>query len=366
MTLIASDEDRTLGDVLIGQSAAMRQLRDLVLKVAPLELPVLIQGPTGAGKELVAAMLHRHSGRPGPLVAFNVCAVAESLLEDALFGHVRGAFTGALRDAPGYLLEADHGTIFLDEINGMPLHAQAKLLRAIETGAFRPLGGARDRQSAFRVVAASNEDIDRLIAHQRFRADLAQRLRGATIRVPTLRQRLEDIPLLVTHIVRSRAPGAREWRFSADALDRLRQHDWPGNVRELQHVVLRAIAFAVGGSVTAVDVAMALEESSPASAHAPSTTYLELEQREHLRQQLLTLLEETDGNVLEVARRCHVSRSTLYRRLRELDVPTPKRRHPTVPRSEQSPSLILTILRNKRLGENKRENSENKNGESIR
>src|SRR4051812_29569272 len=154
--------------MLVGRSMAMRRLRATIERVATARIPVLIEGATGTGKELVASLLHQLSGRRGAYVAFNVCAIADSMFEDALFGHVRGAYTGASADAPGFLREAHAGTVFLDEIGGLPVALQAKLLRTIETGVLRPIGGSRDVASDFRVVAATNEGVGRLVAEDRF------------------------------------------------------------------------------------------------------------------------------------------------------------------------------------------------------
>jgi DNA-binding NtrC family response regulator len=167
--------------LLIGEAPAVRRLRRTVERIAPSRLPVLIEGPTGSGKELVAELLHQRSGRRGELVAFNVCAIGETMFEDALFGHVRGAYTGASGDAPGFLREAHGGTVFLDEIGGLPPLLQPKLLRALETGVFRPIGSARDSTSDFRLVSATNDGIESLVAAGRVRADIAHRLSGFVV-----------------------------------------------------------------------------------------------------------------------------------------------------------------------------------------
>src|SRR5678816_48003 len=171
---------------LIGDSFPMQRLRALIARVAPTNVPVLIEGATGTGKELVAAMLHRLSGRGGAFVPFNVCALPDSMFEDALFGHVKGAYTGAAGDTLGYLREANGGTAFFDEISGLALGLQPKLLRAIETRTIRAVGSSRDVTSDFRVVAATNECLDELVDAGRFRADLNHRLSGLVLTVPTL------------------------------------------------------------------------------------------------------------------------------------------------------------------------------------
>ncbi|HTE44390.1 MAG TPA: sigma 54-interacting transcriptional regulator, partial [Gemmatimonadaceae bacterium] len=226
----------------VGDSLAIRRLRELVATIAPTRVPVLIEGATGTGKELIAALVHRCSRRSGKLVAFNVCAFGEAMFEDSLFGHVRGAYTGAIDDSLGLLREADGGTAFFDEISGLPLSMQAKLLRAVETGVFRPIGAARDAQSDFRLVAATNDRLGLLVDSGRFRADLKHRISGVTIHVPSLCERVDDIPALASHFAR-RATG-REMPIDARATALLMDSPWPGNVRELKQVVEIAAAFA--------------------------------------------------------------------------------------------------------------------------
>lgn len=205
-------------------------------------MSVLIEGPTGSGKEVVARALHSASGRSGAFVAFNACAISDSMFEDALFGHVRGAFTGASSDAPGFLREARDGTVFLDEISGLALSSQVKLLRAIESGEFRPIGARSDVRSNARVVAATNEDVATLVGSLRFRSDLAHRLRAISIRVPSLAEHLDDVPALVRHFL-DRA-GFSGMLVSDRALEMLQCRAWPGNIRELKHVVERTAIFA--------------------------------------------------------------------------------------------------------------------------
>jgi DNA-binding NtrC family response regulator len=194
-----------IADLLVGESAVMVRLRDLVLRLAPARLPVLVQGPTGAGKELVAQALHRASGRKGRCVAFNACAIPDAMFEDALFGHVRGAFSGASHDHTGYLGEANGGTVFMDEIGSLGIDAQAKLLRAVETRVFRPVGARRDQESDFRLVTATNVRLGDLVGTGRFRPDLAHRISAAVITVPALAEHPEDIPALAEHFAREAA-----------------------------------------------------------------------------------------------------------------------------------------------------------------
>ncbi|HXD49530.1 MAG TPA: sigma-54 dependent transcriptional regulator [Gemmatimonadaceae bacterium] len=310
----------TLVDSLVGDSPSMQRLRALVTAVAPSRIPVLIEGPTGSGKELVAALLHRASRRSGPLVAFNVCALSDSMFEDALFGHVKGAFTGALGDSLGFLREARGGTAFLDEISGLPLHSQAKLLRALETGVVRPVGSSRDEATDCRIVTATNEHLDDLVHAGRFRADLAHRLSGVVVAVPPLADRREDIPQLVHHFacVAAGDEPDRSVVVATRAIDLLQSHDWPGNVRQLRLAV--EAARVIGGGVIDVDaVETLLATRSRAALPVSSPTYLE-------REQLVAALAAASGDTERAAEQLGVHRATIYRRMKRLGIPVPTSR----------------------------------------
>ena len=296
--------------ILIGESAAMHELRSVIVRVAPSMLPVLVQGETGVGKELVAQAIHRASGRSGALVPVNVCAISDSMFEDALFGHVRGAFTGAVQSTAGYLTEAHVGTLFLDEISGLSLASQAKLLRALETRRFRPVGAAVDRQSDFRLVAASNEDLGVLAAEGRFRTDLLHRLGGIRLQVPPLRDRLGDVPLLVEAFASALGHPSTTVRIEPEAMAALQQHWWPGNVRELRHVVEAALVMNALGCVKVGDV-LALTRATPPVRRARR-------QRQH--EVLLDILKQVEWDIDRAARRLGVHRATVYRRLKQLGV----------------------------------------------
>lgn len=309
-----------LSEFIIGDSPAIRGVRALILKFAPTELPVLIQGPTGSGKELVARALHRASGRRGKQVAFNVCAITESLFEATLFGQVKGAFTGATTDALGFLAEADGGTIFFDEIGGLPLRMQPKLLRVIEEGEYRPLGAKTDRRSDFRVVAAANEDLAAHVATHEFRADLLHRLSAAVIHVPGLDERADDIPVLARHFARTTKLAAGGAVLTDGAIQLLQKHEWPGNVRELQHTVDRAVAYApnsiIHSSTINEVIDLACRPSSPTA----------LSDRE--RSALLEVLERNHWRIEQTAHELGVHRSTLFRRMRHLGIARADRRKP--------------------------------------
>lgn len=306
-------------EILLGESPAIRRVRELVQKVAPTRLSVLVHGPTGAGKELVAQALHLLSGRSGPFVAFNVCAIAESLFEDALFGHVRGGFTGATDSSPGFLLEAQAGTIFLDEIGGLPLAAQTKLLRALETRQFRPVGAAADRSSDFRVVTATNENVGHLTAAGRFRRDLLHRLDGAVIEVPGLNERRKDIPLLAHHFAliarsgrTSAANGQSAPPITESAIELLVHHPWPGNVRELRTVIERAGALADEDCIDAGAVKSALRMRVPGASKAIVGICPARYER------MLEVLNVHGWDVDATAAALGVHRATVYRTMRRI------------------------------------------------
>ena len=299
---------------IVGESTAVRRLRALIAVAAPTRLAVLIQGPTGAGKELVASALHAASGRRGRFVPFNVCAIGDSMFEDALFGHVRGAYTGAWSETPGFLLEADGGTAFFDEISGLQPMLQAKLLRAIETGEFRPIGAKRDAKSDFRVIAATNERLNVLIGERRFRSDLAHRIGGVIINVPSLAERVEDIPFLVRHFL-DRADAAHVIVTPA-ALARLAAYHWPGNVRELKQTVEWAAALCEAE----------LSEATVQAALAQRAHGIVVVSDEDLcveGRALRQTLERHSWNTDAAARELGVHRATLYRRMKRLRLTTP-------------------------------------------
>jgi two-component system nitrogen regulation response regulator GlnG len=248
-------------DTLLGQSPAMRELFRAIGRLAQAPLSVLITGETGTGKELVARALHRESPRASrPFVALNTAAIPAELLESELFGHEAGAFTGATRRHPGRFEQAHGGTLFLDEIGDMPLALQTRLLRVLQQGEFFRVGGRELIRVDVRVVAATHQDLEARVAAGQFRADLLHRLDVVRLRLPALRERREDLPLLAAHFLARAAQrfGAREKRLDREALERLRAHDWPGNVRELENLCWRLAALAPGERVGRADVDAAL------------------------------------------------------------------------------------------------------------
>jgi len=295
-------------------SQAGRSMMAWVRRIAPTELPVLVQGESGVGKERVSRALHRLGPRhDGPFVAINCTAVTETLLEAELFGTVRGAYTGSERDRPGLFRQADGGTLFLDEVGDMPLAMQAKLLRVLDTGRIRPVGGEAETAVDVRVVAATHRNLRRRVASGRFRADLFHRLAVLEVRVPPLRSRLDELPALVGALaprLRRETRGA-EVRLAADAWPALRAHPWPGNVRELHAVLARAALCARGRAIRAADLDLHADPTSPATDSDPALE----------RQMIETALRRTGGSIARAASLIGWSRQKLYRRMESLDVP---------------------------------------------
>ncbi len=235
--------------ILVGASAAMRKLQASLDRLGDQDVPILIQGESGTGKELVARALHdRGARRRKRFVALNCGAIPESLIDSELFGHIKGAVTGATTDRAGVFVEADGGTLFLDEIGDMPLAVQARLLRVLQESEVRPLGGTGVRKVDVRVIAASHVDLSRAVEQEKFRQDLYYRLNVVVLRVPPLRERLDDLPLLAAHFLRKHG-GEKPPTLSPDALEAMTEYAWPGNVRELENAILHAIALHHGDSI---------------------------------------------------------------------------------------------------------------------
>jgi DNA-binding NtrC family response regulator len=239
--------DASRAATILGDSPAIERLRQQVTQLAGIPLPVLIHGETGTGKELVARALHDQSGRRGRFEPVNCGSIPRDLIESELFGHERGAFTGASTKHTGLFMQADSGTLFLDEIGELPDQLQTRLLRVLETGAIRPLGAAREIYVHVRIVAATHVDLERAVREGRFRRDLYYRLAAAVLTTPPLRARPIDIPVLAQQVLDEEAAQGHRCRLSDAAMERLMGHPWPGNVRELRNVLRRAVA--LGGAV---------------------------------------------------------------------------------------------------------------------
>jgi DNA-binding NtrC family response regulator len=296
---------------LVGSSQAMRRVIQLIEKVSPTDATVLVRGPSGSGKELVARAIHYNSPRKDrPLVTINCAALQETLLESELFGHEKGAFTGAVQTKAGLIEVAEGGTLFIDEVAETAPGLQAKLLRVLEDGHFRRVGSNQEMTADVRIVAATNKDLDTEQKAGRFREDLYYRLNVVTIPLPPLRQRREDIPELIEHFLTTRQVGPRRLRIEADAMKALCRHDWPGNVRELANVLERAQILAEGDTITVDDLPDNLG-GEPVEAPDSEPGHLRAMERKHV----MEMLRQHKGNKVHTARALGISRRALYRLL---------------------------------------------------
>jgi two-component system, NtrC family, nitrogen regulation response regulator NtrX len=316
---------------MVGDSYAMAKLREQVAMAAPTNGRVLIFGENGTGKELVARNIHQMSRRrAGPFVEVNCAAIPEDLIESELFGHVRGAFTGAVADRRGKFELAHGGTIFLDEIADMSLKTQAKVLRVLQEQIMEPVGGSNRIKVDARVLAATNKDLTGEIRAGRFREDLYFRLNVVPIFVPPLRDRQEDIPLFADHFmaVLAREYGRRPKTFESDALVALRQYPWPGNVRELRNVIERLMIMVPGDRISSRDVTF-LDQGPPADGPAStqilSSAPLHEARDQFERDYILRALAVQQGNISRTADVLGIERSNLYRKMRSFGI-APSRR----------------------------------------
>lgn len=309
---------------IIGQSPAMRQVFEIIQTVGGTDVTVLIQGETGAGKDLVAQAIHHCSPRKdGPFVTLNCSALNDNLLESELFGHVRGAFTGAVADRPGRFELAAGGTLFLDEIGDTSPAMQSKLLRTLEEKTFERVGDTRTRKVDVRIIAATHRDLRKLVTEGRFREDLYFRLTVMPVHLPPLRERKEDIPLLTQHFIdkyRPRYFAGREDRFegiSNRALALLLQYDWPGNVRELEHAIEHAMISTTTGRIERVFLPEAIRKMQTTEDDREPLIQIAAESPEA---ELRRALEKNHWNATETAQALGISRTTLWRRMRKLDL----------------------------------------------
>jgi DNA-binding NtrC family response regulator len=313
----AVDQTSAFGD-LIGRSPAMREIYALIRKVASSSSSVLITGESGTGKEVVARTLHFTGTRAGQaFVPINCTAMPEGLLESELFGHVKGAFTGAHATKKGLFEEADRGTLFLDEIGDMPLALQAKMLRVLQDREIRPVGGTRAVKVDVRIVAATNKDLHAEIEKGTFRKDLYYRLNVIPLRIPPLRERPEDIPLLAEAFLRRHAPD-RALRISPAAMELLSRQHWDGNARELENAIERALVLCSGSEIGTADLAFEAEPAAPGTSFEEALLAEAFRKRMTLRElgdlYIDRVLAECGGSKLEAARILGVNRRTLYRR----------------------------------------------------
>lgn len=309
---------------LIGSSPQMHRVVEMIRKVAPTEATVLIRGASGTGKELVARAIHLNSNRQeNPMVTINCAALQETLLESELFGHEKGAFTGAVQSKAGLFEVAEGGTLFVDEIGEMATGLQAKLLRVLEDGHYRRVGGTKDLKSDVRILAATNRDLKEAIDKGVFREDLFYRLNVFNIDLPPLRDRPEDIAEIVEHLLSVRAVGSIPFQIDPDAMEALSHYEWPGNVRELVNVLERAQIMAEERVITIEDLPdNVLDAHAHASEESPkrgSTALSEVERR-HVQK----ILEQHDWNKVKAAKELGVSRRALYRLIEKHKLVNPR------------------------------------------
>ncbi len=311
-------------DELVGESAAVRHLREVIAKAAPTPATVLITGESGTGKELVAAAVHRQSQRAeGPLVQVNCAAIPEELIESELFGHEKGSFTGAVRRQAGKFVTADGGTIFLDEVGDMSARTQAKVLRVLQNGEVEPVGAEKAIRVDVRVIAATNRDLEEEIAEGRFREDLFYRLNVIPVRTPPLRERMEDLPLLVDYFVRRYATmnNYPAKTFDEGALEQLGKLPWKGNIRELKNLVERLLILSPGAEVGRRDV---LGVSGGGGNTLPEALFnlptLRRFREEAERLFILHKLEENEWNVTQTAQAIDTPRSNLYKKMDQYEI----------------------------------------------
>ncbi len=310
--------------IIVGASVRMQRIYNLIARIAPTDSSVLIAGESGTGKELVARSIHLQSRRADqPFMAVNCGALPESLLESELFGHVRGAFTGAWTDKKGLFDQADHGTLFLDEVGEMSPASQVKLLRVLQDNEFRRVGGNTTLKVDVRILAATNRDLREAMKVGQFREDLYYRLNVFQIDLPPLRERGEDIPLLAHYFLDlyTRRLGKNIMGVDSKAMYQLTHYPWPGNVRELENIIQRATALAEGDQIQVADLPRQLREATMPQIGAPTSPPLVLPEGLRLEDLERLYIEQTlaraDGNVSRTARLLGISRSTMWRKMKQ-------------------------------------------------
>ncbi len=323
-------------DFILGQNPKMREVAELIARVAPTPTTVLVRGESGTGKELVARAIHRHSPlRDKPLLTVNCTALTPAVMESELFGHRRDAFAGAVANKAGLFEKADGGTVFLDEIGDMPLEMQGKLLRVLQAGEIKPLGDVVTRRVRVRVIAATNRDLEAALQRGDVREDLFYRFNTFTITLPPLRERVEDIPVLAYHVLRKAEAKVNKKvdRISAAALDLLNRYAWPGNLRELENIVERAVVLTTDRTVEPAHLPLHVQEPGPpaigggerlGAAKQRFVTQFE-------RQAILRLLADARGNVSAAARRAGTTRRNFHRLLAKYQIDPAGFRYETAP-----------------------------------
>jgi two-component system, NtrC family, response regulator AtoC len=309
---------------LIGESGAMHEIFDTVRQVAPSRATVLLAGESGTGKELIARAIHNLSNRNKTrFIAFNCAAFAPQLIESELFGHERGAFTGAMERRVGRFEQAAGGTLFLDEIGEIDSNIQVKLLRALDPGVFERVGGNQSILADVRLIAATNRDLASLVREEKFREDLYYRLNVVQIRVPPLRERKEDIPLLANAFLKEicERDGKAFRPLSPEAMEALLRYDWPGNVRELKGAIDSGVTLAIGNQITVRDLPLTVRGASGGLATREVGNQGLVNIHDNETRLIMRALDESGGNRTEAAKKLGISRRTLHRRLKELQLP---------------------------------------------
>jgi DNA-binding NtrC family response regulator len=317
----ASNVRDAMPPALLGRTPAMTAVYKQIAHAASAEAPVLIIGESGTGKELVARAIHQHGNRSGrPFIPINCGALTETLLESELFGHIKGSFTGAVSDAKGVFQTAHTGTVFLDEVGEMSPALQVKLLRVLQEGEVRPVGASRSVKVDVRIVAATNVDVERAVAEAKFRQDLFYRLGVVIINLPPLRERRDDIPLLVERFLKAaRAKANKQVELSPAALEALAAHHWPGNVRELENLIERLVVFSRGSRVDVGDLPPTVTPRAPVLEKRLFDDLPTLEEIE--RRYLLHVLEQVGNNRTRAAEVMGIDRRTLYRMAERFGIP---------------------------------------------
>ena len=304
-------------DFIIGQNPKMREVAELIARVAPAPTTVLVRGESGTGKELAARAIHKYSPlRDKPLLTVNCTALTPTLMESELFGHRRGSFTGAVADKAGLFEKADGGTIFLDEIGDMPLEMQAKLLRVLQAGEIKPVGDTVTRRVRVRIIAATNRDLEQAMQRGEFREDLFYRFNTFTITLPSLRERVEDIPVLAYHFLRKAEAKVNKKvaQISHDALELLKGYTWPGNLRELENTVERAVVLASGSAIEPAHLPLHIQGTPSVGMRAGEGLVASKNRvvREFERQAVARLLAESHGNISTAAKLARITRRNFH------------------------------------------------------
>ncbi len=316
----------TFGD-MIGKDPSMQKIFEIVPVVAAADATVLIEGSTGTGKDLLAKVIHNESKRSkNPLVKVNCAALPDNLLESEMFGYVKGAFTGAVRDKPGRFQEADKGTIFLDEIGDLPLSLQAKLLRVLEDQEFYPLGSRKTTKVDVRIIAATNQGLEQQVEAKRFREDLFYRLNVIRLELPPLKTRKGDIPFLIDHILR-RLNAVKETgitRISEEAMEVLLNHDYPGNIRELENILEHALIICQADTIDRKHLPLSLQNGTPPHAivREPGSPRLTVAGRQDEEQRIQEALKRHQGHRGRTARDLQMDRTTLWRKMKKYNIPS--------------------------------------------